>query len=467
MLYLMDRITVPHYKPHLMERFIVDLKEIKKFLDETRGISIPKIPLDYQVVETAAELWALLNMLKERNIIDISVDCEWSGDTYLDGKLRSIQLCWAPGKAAYIKFRDSSEAWVFDVDLDAVRELFKPLHDMKFMGHNLCADFVWMKHVLHIPVYKKASFDTMHAQMVINEYADLKLERLAVKYTDLGRYDMKLTMWLRGNTDKTHSGYGTVPDSILVPYACKDVDAVFRIRSELQKQLEQQDLEDYYYNINLPFVTDGFVTMSMTGLPINIGVLDIMRDTYTENYKLLEIDFIKELVKQAERILMNKLFKLRSNDGLACYQTLSRYKTELKDFDMAYTLFKQTVGVQNLKQLDPIFRHWWDSETFNIRSKPQMVRWLFEVCEFSPIKTTKTDNVQLPWEKVERLPEEHRKQYQPSTDKQTLLLLAEQDVVVGRVVELNAVGNIIKGFLKGKDEDGKEHGLHKCMHRDG
>jgi uracil-DNA glycosylase family 4 len=466
MLYLMDRITVPHYKPHLMERFVIDLKEIKKFLDETKGIAVPKIPTNYRTIATATELWELLNMFKDQGFNDISVDCEWAGDTYLDGKLRSIQFCWAPGEAAYIQFRDETGAWVFDVDLDAVKELMKPLHDVKFMGHNLCADFVWMKHVLGIPVYKKASFDTMHAQMVLNEYADLKLERLAVKYTDLGRYDMELTMWKREH-GLGGEGYGRIPDSILIPYACKDVDTVIRARAELERELEQQELEDYYYNINLPFVTDGFVEMSMTGLPINIGVLDVMRDTYAENYEKLEVDFVKELAKQAAGILMTKLFEINSTTGLECYQTLLRYKDELNDFDMAYNVFKQFVGIQNLKRMDPVFRHWWGAGEFNIRSKPQMVRWLFGVCGFEPVKTTKVDNIQIPWEKVEKLPEEHRKQYQPSTDKQTLLMLAENDRVVGRVVELNAVGNIIKGFLKGRDASGKEHGLHKWVQSDG
>lgn len=465
-LYLMDRITVPRYKPHLMERFVIDLKEIKKFLDETRGVVVPKIPTNYEVVESAVELWALLDKLEKKGCDDLSVDCEWSGDTYLDGKLRSIQLCWAPGEAAYVKFRDQTGEWVFDVDFDAVRHLMKPLHKVKFMGHNLCADFVWMKHVLGIPVYQKASFDTMHAQMVINEYADLKLERLAVKYTDLGRYDMELVMWKREH-GLGDDGYGRIPDSILIPYACKDVDTVLRARAELEKELKQQDLEDYYYNVNLPFVTDGFVEMSMTGLPVNVEVLDEMRDTYAENYEKLRKDFVKELSKQASGILMTRLFEINPTGGLECYKIVSKHKEETQDFETAYNIFKRFVGIGNLKKMDPVFRHWWDSEEFNIRSKPQMVRWLFEVCGFEPVKTTKVDNIQLPWEKVEQLPEEYRKKYQPSTDKQTLLMLAEKDKVVGRVVELNAVGNIIKGFLKGCDVDGKEHGLHKWLQSDG
>jgi hypothetical protein len=107
---------------------------------------------------------------------------------------------------------------------------------------------------------------------------------------------------------------------------------------------------------------------------------------------------------------------------------------------------------------------------FNIRSKPQMQRWLFDVKGYTPVKTTANKDAGMPamsWEKVAAYPPEEQRKYTPASDKQTLEILAtvNSDTVINALLELNAVGNICKAFLKPAevDDEGnlvKEQGLH-------
>ena len=124
---------------------------------------------------------------------------------------------------------DDKLNYSFDRPIETVRQIIAPVFNdptVKFIGHNASADMPWMYHHLGIEVYQKFTFDTLYAQHTVNEYADLKLERLAIRYTDLGRYDFELQQWKKshGFDDKREEGYGRVPDGILIPYACKDVD---------------------------------------------------------------------------------------------------------------------------------------------------------------------------------------------------------------------------------------------------
>ena len=67
----------------------------------------------------------------------------------------------------------------------------------------------------------------------------------------------------------------------------------------LLKQLADQGLTDYYFNFCLPFVTDGFVELSETGIPINRNYLDEMRDVFLRNRELLNGEFRKSLHNEA------------------------------------------------------------------------------------------------------------------------------------------------------------------------
>lgn len=525
--YVMDQITTPFYKPELIGRVLTDMTAVKDYMDDINGVSVAKVPTDYSVVRTVTQFYALRKTIEEVAPAILSVDCEWGGVTYVDGKLRSIQLCWAPGKAAYIMFRDQEGLWVWDEPESVIYPMVGTFLDsgFKFIAHNACADFLWMDHHLGVNTYRKCAFDTMYAEFLIDEYSDLKLERLSLKYTDLGRYDTELFLVKKKLNVKADEGYERIPDDVLVPYACKDVDVVMRAYPILMQKLYANDLHDYYYNINLPYVTDSFKAMSETGVPINKAYLDVMREVFTNNEVLLLIELRMIIKQEATMLLGQELYKDFGASGSSLFAELctldtDRYKFSKELFvsgveldldfvpwdsevyssedvvsmyyerelinsnldkdrvkllneelvtisETAYARIKSVCNMDTLPKYMALFEHWWECHHFNIRSEAHKKRWLFDVRKLTPVKTTKKDGIQMPWESVLKLDESKQSEFSPSTDKETIKIFSEDCSIVARVLELNSVGNIVKMFLKGPDANGNEQGLHKWIQSDG
>lgn len=475
LLYPMDTVLVPIQKPEYMERFIVDIKEVKKVFDELNGVVIPKLETHYQVIENAEQLRSLMaelaGMQAEGRLNFLSIDCEWAGQTAWGGLLRSIQICWKPGYAAYIKLRDETTKYVFDVDMAEVGDILRSVFEhpgTRFIGHNVVADLVWIEEHFHIRTYGRVGFDTMTAQQLLNEYADLKLERMAVQYTDLGRYDLDLLLWKKKTKfdDDVNDGYGRVPDEIIEVYGCKDCDSVMRMVPILTKQLIRQRLIRYYFDIALPFSTDGFHELMRTGLPVDREYLDEIRETFSRNRDILLQDFRSAVRDEADVFLRQALDTVEADTAGEVFSEMVAWLQE-GNASMAMERFKEFAGPDKFGKLLPFFEHWVCSDKLNIDSTNQVKRWLFDVKGLTPLKTTKKDGIQMAWEKVLTFPKEKQLEFSPSADKQTMKVFANSDPMCARVEEIKAVGNIVKSFLNEPDEDGNEQGLHKWIQPDG
>jgi uracil-DNA glycosylase family 4 len=470
--YPMEDIQKPLLKPEYVERMRVDLLEVRKMRDLINGFAPPKIPTNYEVIHNALELQQLVARLSYEKRTLLSVDCEWGGNHHVDGKLRSFQICWAPGCAAYVRFMDENVQYVFDIsykEAGAILGTWLNQPQVKYIGQQLVADMAWMSHTLGLTIYKKAAWDTLYAQQCIDENTDAKLERMALAYTDLGRYDIELVVWKKENKVQEDEGYGRIPDSLIIPYACRDVDSVMRIYPiQLKRMIEQgPQLLLYYTDLFLPFVTDIFANFTLVGLPMDMQRLDALRAVFLLARDKLNRIFQQKIEKESRQFLIRELGGIDPIKSIAAFQDIDA-AFKAGDFDKATEAFTAFVPELRRPQLQPFFEHYLCAPAFNIRSVDQMRRWLFEVKKFTPLKSTNNKEKGLPsmaWEKVLRLSEHARKDISPSTDKQTLKVLSEKDSLVNELLELNAVGNLTKAFLRPAevDDEGnlvKENGLH-------
>ena len=467
--------------PEKHERFITDFAAVKKMLNSMEGLASLPFKTDYQVIRNSEELKQLVTFLKDNNHTELSIDCEWHGPHHVDGKLRTFQICWAPGEAATIRFMNDKLEYEFDVpykEAGAILSEWLDQPQVKYIGHHISADLPWMHYWLGLEWYEKAKFDTEFALQACDESADLGLDALALKYTDLGKYDWDLIRWKKSNSKICEDGYGFIPDDILLPYAAADVDATLRAYLVIKDMLKKQDLVTYYNEILNPLVTDVFVAFCLTGLPIDTKKMDEMRDLYTWARDELQKDFQIAVAHEADTLLCRHLMKsLGVEDGVKLYDEIISLCGEGKS-DEAGKLFRATVGPAKIAKLEPVFDHFLIAPTFNIRSKPQMQRWLFEVKGYTPIKSTANKDAGMPpvsWDKVLTYPPDKQKTFTPASDKGTLEVLAarNKDKVIDKLLELNAVGNICKAFLKSADIDEetgeviKENGLHYWVASDG
>lgn len=460
---LVDPINVLHNKPFTIDAYKVNLKESISLLKETYGIDRKSVQLDYKVIYNSNELREFVNLLKAEQHKLLSVDCEWRGLNPWKGDLRSLQIAWAPGKAIYIRFMDDAGNYVFDIDYERAGLILKEYVDnpeVKFVGHHFAADGVWLEQILKINTYEKCYLDTEFASQCVDEHRALGLEQISMRYTDLGRYEIDLVLWKKQNPQGDMDGYGYIPDEIMFPYAMKDVDAVIRAVPFLVKELEEQNLSDYYFNYFNKFVTDVFIHFTTTGLLVDVGILNELRELYGFAKQKLELKFVELMAIDAERLLVEFLAPL----GLPTSEAL---KLPVEVISMALN--------ETPKRVEAMIKHYEHRHQFNFRSGDDMKRWLFDVKQFMPFKSTPQKEKGRPstsWEKVLQMPLDQQKLYTPSADKQTLNIYAEQDPLVARLVGLNLVGNIFKMCLKPAelDDEGevvRENGLFFFIGEDG
>lgn len=511
-IYLMYNPYALVSKPEMYEVFRIDFKEIsrrKELLDQ--GLEIGDAQMNWEVIRDMQSLEDWADRLMELHEADawpghktdeglplVAVDCEWHGKVYIDGDLRTIQFAWSETDAVSIEFLDETKNWSFDLDDDsydsnivedlagkyrAIGDVLKHLMDtidVRYIGHHYAADAPWMKHWLGMSIFGKCYFDTEFAQQTVDESSELGLERgIAMKYTNLGRYDQKLVLWKRANKKLVEGGYGFVPSSIIHEYGCKDVVTPMRAYPLIRAQLVGQRLWDYYRNIFNPFVTDVFVEFHMTGMPMDIELMDDLRNLFTFTVDKLNIMFRENMHNEALNKIratiiadlgLPSLMKLNHRLNSSEYQdTKTAIKTVLAENDMLKDIPKWNTMIDHLSE----------TKSFNLRSPNQMARWLFEFEGLTPIKSTNQKAKGLPsmdWEKVMELPPDRRSEYRPAVDKQTLEILSDQCPRINELLNLNAVGNLSKAFMKEPDVyiDGttgeevvEENGLHAWLCSDG
>jgi DNA polymerase I-like protein with 3'-5' exonuclease and polymerase domains len=321
------------------------------------------------------------------------------------------------------------------------------LPNARFIGHQGSADFPWMKHWLGIDACDRCYMDTLYAQQAVDESSVLSLERgIAMRYTTLGLYNLDLNLWKREHKSVWAEGYGYVPSEILIPYSAKDVLTPFRAAPKIRHLLEIQYLWGYYKKILNPFVTDVFTAFHMEGLPTDVGLLDELRTLYHFARERLDVKFKQRVHEEAKIKVFNCLMDL-PGCPLHIFQDMQQQSGPQEALD----LVKPYLETDQVQFWSKLCQHLYDAPNFNIRSPDQMRTWLFDVHDLMPIKSTNQKAKGLPsmaWEKVLELPPERQRIYTPAVDKQTMQILSEEFDTLDELLNLNAVGNVCKAFLK-------------------
>lgn len=496
-LYLAEPVVLLVTQPWSVDVLATDMREVERMIGQPKNRRDAGVVEEYEEITTVSRLEAWVAEMEAGGFTNFSVDCEWAGTNYLDGRLRSIQFSWAVGKAVCLSFFDEHGEpllgreqhlgdcegpvhpnqypgpgdWFIDYVLVGQilgRYLNQP--HIRYYGHHFSADSPWMEHWLGLEVIGRCAFDLEFAAQTADEYSKLGLEVMAMRHTSFGRYDMPLVMWKREHKLHEEDGYGKVPRDILVPYSCRDCDVVMRCYDPVMEELERQGLTGYYRNFVLPFVSDVFHTFITTGLPVDMELFETTRRFFNWAYRVLLQDFRDMLTEQADEIVGRMT-------GLPT--SVIRRIADVRDDGRggeALAMLDQLAG--NLKEEDTgrwadVKDHWAEIRQFNIRSSQKMGRWLFKVLQLTPVKTTKNQNNGMPsmsWDRVLELPEKLRATLTPAVDKESIEIMSESDETGSllRLLAVSNVGNQCKGFLKeGEyDEEGEliqENGLRKFI----
>ena len=204
---------------------------------------------------------------------------------------------------------------------------------------------------------------------------------------------------------------------------------------------------------------------------MDVKTMDELRVLYTFARDKMEAILREDIHAEAKNFVL-MAFATRMNPEISTNSYLEFISLIANsEHGQAWNVLKSAAKKpDDVPKLKSIFDHYIDSANFNIRSAAQLKRWLFHVKGYEPIKSTSNKEKGLPatsWEKIKSMSPEAQKNYNPAVDKQTLQILSEKnnDRILRKLLQLNAVGNICKAFLKEADVDAdgnvvKENGLH-------
>ena len=180
--------------------------------------------------------------------------------------------------------------------MDTIKKFFEFM-DVGIIGQNVKADGMWfLRYGVDIRDYVK--YDTMLVEHLISNIGQFSLEELTMKYTDMGRYDVKLIKWKRINKNKglTNEGYGAIPDNILLPYAAGDTQATWKIfkaqmqyiRANRPALLEKRGLEKQYPSLIQATVRmqQHLYEFELVGLPIDLVLIKKLTKIYNDKRRL-------------------------------------------------------------------------------------------------------------------------------------------------------------------------------------
>lgn len=264
-------MSCPHPRTCLRSRSAQDRQKLdtacKQMVQVIKG-SLPQEKVEHYAIYTIEEMRELVKRV-EVDIDDnlIALDAEWNGDhpQNSDWYVRSIQISWKPNTACAMILHDEEgkPTELFDKYKDEFITLYNKLVSGKQVaGHYFDADLehiealglkgvacykvpdTWEEYKRVMDSGEPAGFDTALAAHSLEETGNFSLTAQFLLHTTAPRYDLEVSRWMvaykkacKASKTPLPSGYGPVPDNVLVPYGCYDADVTRRIAVKLKKNL--------------------------------------------------------------------------------------------------------------------------------------------------------------------------------------------------------------------------------------
>ena len=228
---------------------------------------------EYEFIETQSAFLARKELFDKAPIL--ATDIETSALSPRHGATLGVALSTRPHQGFYIS------AEVVERNKDWFDNLYKT---KKCIFHNSKFDTQFLEYEF------KAKFndyeDTMLLHYCLEEAVGTHgLKPLAMRFTDLGDYEKELDefkkTWCRQNKIKlAEFNYGMIPNEILAPYACKDVDATFQLYEKFKPIVDANpQFADLYDKILMPGV-HALKRMEQNGGPVNRAQVEWLAEQY-------------------------------------------------------------------------------------------------------------------------------------------------------------------------------------------
>ena len=244
--------------------------------------SLKTTPYEYQLVETEEDARRLFDFFITKPII--SLDTETTSVNPIDAELVGLSFAVEEGKAFYVAIPAEREK------AERIVNIFKPLYEstkILKVGQNIKYD---MEVLMNYGVRLAAPmFDTMIAHYVLQPEQKHNMDILAE--TLLGYQTIHIDE-LIGPKGKSQKNMRDLSPADICDYAAEDADVTLRLYNVLKPRLKEADVEDLFYNIEMPLVPV-LAEMETYGVLLDTDALAETSKVLTSRMTQIEQDIYK------------------------------------------------------------------------------------------------------------------------------------------------------------------------------
>ncbi|HEX2605747.1 MAG TPA: DNA polymerase I [Flavisolibacter sp.] len=277
--------------------------EVVNVVQPTNNIN--NVAHEYELVESPAEMKALLDTLKNHQ--EISFDTETTGIDANIAELVGLSFAIEPHKGWYVPVPYNNAAEVKAV-LANFTDLFQD-PSKTWVGHNIKYDLLMLK--WYDVEIKGKLFDTMLAHYLIEPDGKSNMDWLSAKYLN---YEPIHIEELIGKKGKNQGNMKDVELEKIKEYAVEDADVTLQFKSIFVPKLKECEVENVFVEVENPLVPV-LTDMEFEGVRIDMDflheysrVLDIEARVHEERvYEVAGVRFNLGSPKQLGEVLFEKL----------------------------------------------------------------------------------------------------------------------------------------------------------------
>ena len=239
--------------------------------------SLKTTPHEYKLIETEEDARKLFDFFITKQIL--CLDTETTSINPIDAELVGLSFSVEEGKAFYVAIPTERKK------AERIVNIFKPLYEntkILKIGQNIKYD---MEVLMNYGVRLAAPmFDTMLAHYVLQPEQKHNMDILA---ETLLNYQTIHIDELIGPKGKSQKNMRDISPADICDYAAEDADITLRLYNVLKARLKEADVEDLFYNIEMPLVPV-LAEMEMNGVLLDTNALAETSKVFTDRMTQIE-----------------------------------------------------------------------------------------------------------------------------------------------------------------------------------
>ena len=239
--------------------------------------SLKTTPHEYKLIDTEEDAHKLFDFFITKQIL--CLDTETTSINPIDAELVGLSFSVEEGKAFYVAIPAERKK------AERIVNIFKPLYEstkILKIGQNIKYD---MEVLTNYGVRLAAPmFDTMLAHYVLQPEQKHNMDILA---ETLLNYQTIHIDELIGPKGKSQKNMRDISPADICDYAAEDADITLRLYNVLKPRLKEADVEDLFYNIEMPLVPV-LAEMEMNGVLLDTNALAETSKVFTDRMTQIE-----------------------------------------------------------------------------------------------------------------------------------------------------------------------------------